>query len=115
MSWPSIHRKSEADIIRIVRKKLGDHQEGRAYVRNIVELRCSLERTSAEMNLPRAFMTLPEPYEPRLFRALVLKEYLPLEQVESLDHFTTVYIHVFDGMLPTCPLRVNRQDTYRTG
>ena len=67
------------------------------------------------MNLPRAFMALPEPYEPRVFRALVLKEYLPLEQVESLDHFTTVYIHVFDGMLPTCPLRVNRQDTYRTG
>ena len=106
LSWPSIHRKSEADIIRIVRKKLGDHQEGRAYVRNIVELRCSLERTSAEMNLPRAFMALPEPYESRLFRALVLKEYLPLEQVESLDHFTTVYIHVFDGMLPTYHLCV---------
>ncbi|KAK7684453.1 hypothetical protein QCA50_012400 [Cerrena zonata] len=97
LSWPSINRKNEADTIRVVRKKLGEHDEARAHLRHIVELKCSSELSAMDMKLPRAFMDLREPHEPRVFRALVMKEYLPLERIASLEEFKTVYIHVIDA------------------
>ncbi|KAK7695971.1 hypothetical protein QCA50_000610 [Cerrena zonata] len=98
LSWPSVDRKSEADIIRIVRKKLGEHDKARVYVRNIVELKCSSEISAVDLKLPRAFMDLPEPSEPRVWlRALVMKEYLPLECIGGLDDFKLVYIYVFEA------------------
>ena len=51
------------------------------------------------MRLPRAFMQLPQPHESRVFRALVLTEYLPLEQINSLNDFTIVYTQTFEGTL----------------
>ncbi|KAK7690082.1 hypothetical protein QCA50_006728 [Cerrena zonata] len=97
MSWPSVHRKSEATIIRVVRKKIGEHKETKKYLKNIVDLKCSLDRSGMEIELPRAFMDLSEPYEPRLLRTLVMKEYLPMENIRSLADFKIVFRHIFEA------------------
>ncbi|KAK7684449.1 hypothetical protein QCA50_012396 [Cerrena zonata] len=97
MSWPSVHRKSEATIIRVIRKKIGEHKDAKKYLKNIVDLKCSLDMSGMEVKLPRAFMDLSEPYEPRLLRTLVMKEYLPLENIRSLGDFKTVYKHIFEA------------------
>ena len=98
LSWPSVHRKSEASIIQVVRLKLGEHEEGKKYLKNIVDLKCSLDMTATELGLPRAFMDLSEPFESRLLRTLVMKEYLPLEHIRSLGDFKIVYKHVLEGI-----------------
>lgn len=97
MSWPSVHRKSEADIIRVIRKKLGKHKTGKKYLKNVVDLKCSLDMSGLDLGLPRASMDLSEPFEPRLLRTLILKEYLPLESIQSLNDFQTIYKHIFEG------------------
>ncbi|KAK7684436.1 hypothetical protein QCA50_012383 [Cerrena zonata] len=95
MSWPSVHRKSEATIIRVIRKKVGEHKDAKKYLENIVDLKCSLDMSGMEVKLPRAFMDLSEPYEPRLLRTLIMKQYLPLENIRSLNDFKTVYKDIF--------------------
>ncbi|KAK7684459.1 hypothetical protein QCA50_012406 [Cerrena zonata] len=97
MSWPSVHRKSEATMIRVIRKKVGEHKDAKKCLKNIVDLKCSLDVSGMEVKLPRALMDLSEPYEPRLLRTLVMKEYLPLENIRSLNDFKTVYKHIFEA------------------
>ncbi|CAL1698474.1 unnamed protein product [Somion occarium] len=93
MSWQPINREDTEDqLIRVIRRKLGKRKKTRRYLKHIVDLKCSLDLTDAELNLPRASMMLPEAYEPRLFRVLILREYLPLEYVRSLDDFQRVFI-----------------------
>ncbi|CAL1698459.1 unnamed protein product [Somion occarium] len=93
MSWQPINREDTEDqLIRVIRRKLGKRKKTRRYLKHIVDLKCSLDLTDAELTLPRASMMLPEAYEPRLFRVLILREYLPLEYVRGLDDFQRIFI-----------------------
>ncbi|CAL1698455.1 unnamed protein product [Somion occarium] len=93
MSWQPINREDTEDqLIRVIRRKLGKRKKTRRYLKHIVDLKCSLDLTDAELDLPRASMMVPEAYEPRLFRVLILREYLPLEYVRSLDDFRRIFI-----------------------
>ncbi|KAH9950028.1 hypothetical protein B0H21DRAFT_20811 [Amylocystis lapponica] len=93
MAWPHTHRTPEHKFIRIVRGKL--LQKAPSYLRHIVDLKCLVTRNMAEMGLPRAFMDIGLASEDqRDFRLLVMKKYEPLESVESVDEFKTVFEHV---------------------
>ncbi|KAK7684445.1 hypothetical protein QCA50_012392 [Cerrena zonata] len=91
LCWPSTKRRDEAEIIRMIRTKLKENKKAKVYLKNIVDLKCSLDMSAVEIGLPRAFMDLTAPYEPRLLRTLIMVEYLPLEQIRSLDDFKVVF------------------------
>lgn len=102
LAWQPLNRcNTEDGLIRVIRKKLSEHDEGRLCLKNITDLKCSLDMSDAELGLPRAFMGLPEPYEPRLFRALIVKEYIPLEHARSPEEFKIIFIDVVKGMWKT--------------
>lgn len=98
LAWQPVNRcNTEDGLIRVIRRKLGTHEEARSYLRNITDLKCSLDMSDTELGLPRAFMGLPEPYEPRLFRVLVMREYIPLECVRSPEEFKTIFLEAVKG------------------
>ncbi|KAI0936856.1 hypothetical protein AcV5_004887 [Taiwanofungus camphoratus] len=95
ISWPSKARKGEDYIIKKVRRGLYDGKP--EYLKHVVDLKYSLIRTEEEMKLPRASMGKLEGFgvlsmEVRVCRTLILKAYLPLEQVNSPDEFKTVFV-----------------------
>ncbi|KAH9939900.1 hypothetical protein B0H21DRAFT_825008 [Amylocystis lapponica] len=93
MAWPHAHRAPEERFIRIVRGKL--QQKAPGYLRHIVDVKCFVTRNMAEMGLPRAYMGIGFGSEDtRDFRLIVMKKYEPLESVESVDEFKTVFEHV---------------------
>ncbi|KAI0791123.1 hypothetical protein C8Q75DRAFT_732718 [Abortiporus biennis] len=97
MSWPAERRKSEDGYIRAIRTKLGEHKDGKDYVRNIVELKYSLTlgRGAKELKFPRGLMeTFKEQSEARVFRVLILQRYQPLEMVQSPEEFKKIFKEV---------------------
>ncbi|CAL1698516.1 unnamed protein product [Somion occarium] len=95
MSWQPVNRVNTEDgIVRVIRQKIGKSRTKKYLLKHIVDMKCSLDLTSAELGLPRASMYLPEAYEPRIFRVLIVKEYLPLECVRSLAEFKQIIIDV---------------------
>ncbi|KAL4246383.1 hypothetical protein ABKN59_008220 [Abortiporus biennis] len=93
MSWPAERRKSEDGYIRAIIQKLQDNDEGKKYVRNIVEMKYSLtlKMDAEELNFPRGLMkTFKEQSERRIFRVLILKRYEPLERIRSLEEFKKI-------------------------
>ncbi|KAK7684450.1 hypothetical protein QCA50_012397 [Cerrena zonata] len=97
LCWPSTNRRSETEMIRTIRTKLWKNRKAKAYLKNIVDLKCSLDMSTVEIGLPRAFMDLTEPYEPRLLRILIMKEYLSLRYIQSLDDFKVVFVNIFNA------------------
>ncbi|KAI0791115.1 hypothetical protein C8Q75DRAFT_91512 [Abortiporus biennis] len=94
MSWPAERRKSEDGYIRAIRQKLQDNEEGKKYVRNIVELKYSLalKMDAEELKFPRGLMkTFKEQSVRRIFRVLILKRYEPLERIRRLAEFKKIY------------------------
>ncbi|KAI0962162.1 hypothetical protein AcV7_001063 [Taiwanofungus camphoratus] len=95
ISWPSKARKGEDYIIKKVRRGLYDGKP--KYLKHVVDLKYSLMCTEEKMKLPRASMGKLEGFgvlsmEMRICRTLILKAYLPLEQVNSPDEFKTVFV-----------------------
>ncbi|OCH84372.1 hypothetical protein OBBRIDRAFT_786259, partial [Obba rivulosa] len=97
--WPQEVRDAEEQFVRIIRKKMSGHEVARQYVKNIVEIKCSLKKSMAEMGLPRAFMTdVPlAGGEKRLLRILIMEEYMPLQNLDSVDEFKQVFVDVVQG------------------
>ncbi|TCD68527.1 hypothetical protein EIP91_010583 [Steccherinum ochraceum] len=93
ISWQPSWRRGEDVIIRAVRMKLAQDNRAKAFLRNVVELKCSLSRSMEEMGLPRATM-FGVGSSDRVCRMLVMREYLPLLQVESPEHFEVVFVDV---------------------
>lgn len=104
MSWQPVKRNEEGHI-RTIRRTLkkSKNKDARAALAFIVKLKCSstLAIDDPNVNLPRAFMTqLPDvpQDEMRDFRILVMKEYLPLQFVDTVDELKKVLRDALTGM-----------------
>ncbi|CAL1698347.1 unnamed protein product [Somion occarium] len=103
MSWQPVKRNEEGHI-RTIRRTLkkSKNKDARAALAFIVKLKCSstLAIDDPNVNLPRAFMTqLPDvpQDEMRDFRILVMKEYLPLQFVDTVDELKKVLRDALTG------------------
>ncbi|CAL1698397.1 unnamed protein product [Somion occarium] len=103
MSWQPVKRYEEGHI-RTIRQTLkkSKNKSARAALAYIVDLKCSstLAINDPNVNLPRAFMTqLPEipEDERRNFCMLVMKEYLPLQLIDTADELKRVFRDVVTG------------------
>lgn len=108
VSWQSVGRVGEDEQIRAVRTGLAANARTKRFVANIVDMKCSLTRTMEEMGLPRAKMSNMATIDVRVCRVLILKRYLPLEQVGSAKVFKKVFVDVVRGMSG----RVAQLDSY---
>lgn len=103
MSWQPVKRDEEGHIRAIHRAlKKSKNEDAHAALAYIVDLKCSskLAINDPNINLPRAFMTqLPETAddEKRDFRILILKEYVPLEFIDTPDELLKVFRDVVTG------------------
>ncbi|CAL1698477.1 unnamed protein product [Somion occarium] len=94
-SWqPTDRVNTEDGIIRVIRQKIGKSRTRKHLLKHIVDLKCSLDLTATELGLPRASMYLSEACEPRIFRVLIVKEYLPLECVRRVAEYERIFIDV---------------------
>lgn len=108
ISWQPIKRDEEGNIRRI-RKKLANstRTEAREALQYIIDFKCSTSLAINDPNvmLPRAFMKhLPamEDEDLREFRLMVVKEYLPLQLIDTPVELQTVFCHVIIGLSPIC-------------
>ncbi|KAH9939897.1 hypothetical protein B0H21DRAFT_665702, partial [Amylocystis lapponica] len=70
-------------------------QKAPSYLRHIVDLKCFVTRTVAEMGLPRAFMDIELAEEDkRDFRLMIMRKYEPLESINGMEEFKAVFEHV---------------------
>lgn len=100
ISWQSKWRQAEDQNVRVARQALESQPSTKTLLKHIVDLKCSLTRSMAELGLPRAFMTRvaqDDDYE-RVCRILVMAEYLPLSVVSSAEHFKVIYLGAVRGM-----------------
>ncbi|CAL1713110.1 unnamed protein product [Somion occarium] len=93
LCWP-YSGTNEDSIIRRVRIRL--QAKAPEYLKHIVELKCTLELTMEETNLPRVFMTDDNSFHMigHVFKVMVMKSYLPLEQLTGPDEFLQVWYDV---------------------
>ncbi|KAI0786239.1 hypothetical protein C8Q75DRAFT_734980 [Abortiporus biennis] len=95
ISWPAERRKAEDNHIRVIRKKLSEHPEGKEYVKNIarVKFSLSLQRDDEDLSFPRncEAMMFDEQSEPRVFRLLVMVCYEPLQNVRNPEEFKKIF------------------------
>lgn len=96
MAWISPERNSEDGYIRTVRRKLRENG-AEQYLKHIVDLKCSVERTMREIKLPRAFMADEYQDNGRIFRLMIVKEYEDINSVNSAEEFKTVFIDALRG------------------
>ncbi|KAI0935015.1 hypothetical protein AcV7_003931 [Taiwanofungus camphoratus] len=92
LAWPSAEREAEDNFVRIIRCKLKEHAP--QYLDHVVDMKCSLTGTMAEMGLPRARMEDLSPFDERVFRLMVMKRYEPLHLVNGVDEFKLVFVDV---------------------
>lgn len=97
-AWPVITRHREDNFIRKIRRTLKEKKP--EYLKHVVDLKCSHDRTMKQLQLPRALMDdLPilDRFETRALLCLVMEEYRPLESVKNIDEFKTVFVDVVKG------------------
>ncbi|KAH8091059.1 hypothetical protein BXZ70DRAFT_954158 [Cristinia sonorae] len=98
ISWQSKWRAGEDTHIRAVRKTLSSKEETRHLLKHIVDMRCSTMQTMEHLELPRVIMGLPmDEAAERVCRILVMRTYLPLHHVESVDEFKAVFVGAVKG------------------
>lgn len=97
-AWPVVTRHGEDRFIRKIRRKLAEKKP--AYLKHVVDLKCSLARSVEQLELPRTFMEdLPvlQNFEKRRLLCLVMEVYYPLESVKNINEFKTVFVDVVKG------------------
>lgn len=87
--------EAEDEIIISVRQSLAAMGKGHI-LKHVVELVCSMSATVSELNLPRAFLGHTEAPD-RIFRSMILVEYLHLSQVNNVAEFRVIYTDVVNG------------------
>lgn len=101
ISWQSESRAvGEDSHIRVARTKLEANDSFRTHIKHLVDMKCALTQSIEEMNLPCAFMFgLPadDAKSHRICRIIVMKEYLPLRMVDSVEEFKTIFLGVVKG------------------
>ncbi|TCD63011.1 hypothetical protein EIP91_006103 [Steccherinum ochraceum] len=101
-SYPLTTREGEDNLIRIVRRKLNEHDQGRQQLKHIVDLLCSFNCKLSDKTLghPRARLNfvqgVPKSLR-RCFRVLVLPEYQPLERIRGPEDLRQIFIDVITG------------------
>ena len=95
--WSAQHHHAEDAIIRTVRRSL--KQKKPQYLTFITDLKCSLELSMDDLELPRASMSIPIPADERIFRMQVMPHYLPLVAIKSVSDFRIVFQDVVEGCI----------------
>ena len=93
--WATQHNHAEDTIVRTVRRSLKHSKK--QYLPFITDLKCSLELSMDDLDLPRAHMSIPIPADERVFRMQIMPHYLPLVTVESVSDFRTIFQDVVEG------------------
>ncbi|CAL1712575.1 unnamed protein product [Somion occarium] len=101
MSWQPVNRREEGHI-RHIRRTLAnsDNQVARDALEFIVDLKCSvaLQMDNPALDFPRVCMDMPMPNdELRDFRMLALREYLPLDFIDTVEELVQVFRDVITG------------------
>ncbi|THH31233.1 hypothetical protein EUX98_g2943 [Antrodiella citrinella] len=98
VSWPAKSRDHGEDTnIRAISSALNKDESKKKFLENIVAMKFSVTRTMAEMDLPRAKMFGVHLVHERVCRMLILKEYMPLQLVDSVKTFKKVFVDVVKG------------------
>ncbi|KIP08009.1 hypothetical protein PHLGIDRAFT_393030 [Phlebiopsis gigantea 11061_1 CR5-6] len=95
MIWATQHNHSEETIVRSVRRSLKHSKK--QYLPFITDLKCSMELSMEDLDLPRAHMSIPIPADERVFRMQIMPHYLPLVTVESVADFRTIFQDVVEA------------------
>lgn len=105
MSWQPVKRDEEGNIRRIhTRLACATQLEAREALKFIVDFKCStsLAINHPDVLLPRAFMShIPaiDDQDLRDFRLMVMKEYLPLQLIDTSEELQLVFGHAVTGSL----------------
>lgn len=97
-AWPVLKRHQEDYFVRKVRNNLKAKKP--AYLKHVVDLKCSMNRTMEDLQLPRALMSdLPSlrGFESRSLVCLVMEEYHSLETLKNIDELKVVFVDVVQG------------------
>ena len=99
MAFPLVSRSAEDRFIRIIRRKLNADNEGRQYLKHVVDLKCSFSCSLDDEVLqhPRAAIENRDPGLSRCFRVLVMAEYLPLQRINSPQELQKIFRDVVTG------------------
>ncbi|OCH85098.1 hypothetical protein OBBRIDRAFT_839214 [Obba rivulosa] len=100
IAWQQKTRTAEDYFVRMIRKAMHKNDTARQYLKHIVEIKCSLTKSMADMELPRALMlgvSLADGEEERVWRILVMEEYMPVEMLDSVEEFKEVFKGVLQG------------------
>lgn len=104
VACPLESRQAEDRFIRIVRRKINDHDHARQFLKHIVDLKCSFscDMHDTRIGLPRAAMGRVSADMRRCFRVLVMPEYFPLECINGPGELQQIFINVVTGKYSSC-------------
>ena len=102
MAFPLTSRSAEDRFIRVIHRKLDANNEGRQFLKHIVDLKCSFgcSLDDKPFQHPRAAIGCRDPALSRCFRVLVMAEYFPLERIKSPRELQQIFRDVVTGELP---------------
>ncbi|KAK7690101.1 hypothetical protein QCA50_006747 [Cerrena zonata] len=88
LCWP-YDKTNEDGTVRTIRSLL---RSAPGYLKHIVDIKCTLEQSMEEAELPRVFMLDENDDESgRTFKVIVMKAYLPLEHINDPNDFKKVW------------------------
>ncbi|GBE90117.1 hypothetical protein SCP_1801410 [Sparassis crispa] len=97
-AWPFGAVSSEHRLIRMLTRGL--RRQKPDFLKHVVELKCSVNRSLKELNLPRIFIHGPPIWKSSnspVFRMQIMKKYERLQCIECVDEFKTVFVDVVRG------------------
>jgi hypothetical protein len=97
VGWPVKSRTAEDQFIREIYKAL----RGSPWLEHIVDMKCSQTSDWKDMKLPRSSFEQLDGFEieERVCRTLLFEEYLPLQQVETVEEFKSVFLSIVRGAI----------------
>lgn len=97
LCWPYAGTDEDSTVRRI-RTRIRTTAPG--YLKHIVDIKCTVEQSMEEANLPRVFMSSDRTIDEveRVFKVIVMKAYLQLEQVSGPNDFMKIWLDVVVGM-----------------
>lgn len=105
LAFPLKNREPEDGFIRVIRRKMNENTEAQKFLKHIVDLKCSFTCDLTALGLPDAVIGNVADDLYRCFRALILPELLPLEQVDSPEELQKIVLGILAG---TCTASSSR-------
>lgn len=109
LTFPVAERVPEDKFVRVIRRKLNEHKEGRDHLKHITDLLCSFHCKADDplLDLPRAKLGFLPADNLRCFRVLIMPEYMPLECISGPKDLQIIFIDVITGKLQyTCQQQI---------